>query len=303
MVVSDIAGLQPGSACLSLITNEQGNILDDTVLTQYHDYTYMVVNGATKHADMAHFAKYMDKYDVEMEYLEDGMQLLALQGPQAMEVLAPLVSLDLEKMPFMSGTEATIAGIDDCRVTRCGYTGEDGFELAVPFERTVELADCLMDNDAVQPAGLGARDSLRLEAGLCLYGNDLDDTINPVQAALSWTMGGPKSRRRLEGGGFLGCEHVLTPEGKLKKQTTKRIGISGMKAPARQGTPIFVGDVQVGHVTSGTFAPSLKKPIAMGYVQTEFAKVDTPLELEIRGKRQAAVVTKMPFVEANYFKL
>lgn len=154
-------------------------------------------------------------------------------------------------------------------------------------------------------AGLGARDSLRLEAGLCLYGHDLNETINPVQAVLSWTMGPPKSRRRVQGGGFLGSEHVLTPEGKLKKVPNKRVGISGMKAPAREGAEIYdaTGETKIGTITSGTFSPCLKAPIAMGYVDTPHAKVGTELQIKVRNKMQKAVVTKMPFVETRYYKM
>ena len=157
----------------------------------------------------------------------------------------------------------------------------------------------------VQVAGLGARDSLRLEAGLCLYGNDLDETTTPHEAALAWTLGPPGSRRRKEGG-FLGAEHVLNLEtGKLKKVTRKRVGIMGMKAPARGGVEILdeSGDKVIGTITSGTFSPILKKPIAMGYVETAFSKADTPLQLKIRNKLQPAQVTKMPFVESKYYRV
>lgn len=183
----------------------------------------------------------------------------------------------------------------------CGYTGEDGFELSIPTEKAVEIAVKLLDNPIVNPAGLGARDSLRLEAGLCLYGHDIDKTINPVEASLAWTIA---PRRRTEGG-FLGAENILAPEGKLQKASKKRVGITGMKAPAREGTIIYDGEgfKEVGHVTSGTFSPTLKKPIAMGYVTAEHAKAGTPLQLKIRDKLQPAVVTKMPFIEPKYYRV
>jgi aminomethyltransferase len=163
------------------------------------------------------------------------------------------------------------------------------------------LAIKLLDNPSVNPAGLGARDSLRLEAGLCLYGHDIDRTINPVEAGLGWTI---SPRRRAEGG-FLGAEHIVGASGKLRKATKKRVGIAGMKAPAREGTIIYdaEGGQEIGRVTSGTFSPTLKKPIAMGYVLSEHAKVDTPLQLKIRDKMQPAVVTKMPFMEPKYYRL
>ena len=187
---------------------------------------------------------------------------------------------------------------------RCGYTGEDGFEIAMPAEYAVSIASKLLEDTTVNPTGLGARDSLRLEAGLCLYGNDLNEDINPVQGGLAWTLGGPGSRRRTEQG-FLGAENFLTPEGKLKKQPSKRVGIMGMKAPARGHTQIYdaSGDELIGEVTSGTFSPCLKAPIAMGYVSASNSKAGTEVMLKIRNKMQKAVVTKMPFVESRYYRV
>ncbi|KAL3905217.1 MAG: hypothetical protein SGARI_004568 [Bacillariaceae sp.] len=182
--------------------------------------------------------------------------------------------------------------------------GEDGFEIAMPAESAVSIASKLLEDQNVNPTGLGARDSLRLEAGLCLYGHDLNEEINPVMGTLGWTMGGPKGRRRLEQG-FLGAENFLTPEGKLKKQPKKRVGIMGMKAPAREHAEIYdaTGENLIGEVTSGTFSPCLKKPIAMGYVSTENAKNGTEIMIKIRNKMQPAQVTKMPFVETRYYRV
>ena len=210
--------------------------------------------------------------------------------------------VDLVKVGFMEGFDTPLAGIAGCRLTRCGYTGEDGFELSVPSRDAVALAEALLAmEDIVKPAGLGARDSLRLEAGLCLYGNDIDTTTTPVEGGLTWTIGGPKTRRRQEQG-FLGADKFLTPEGKLKKVSRKRVGLIGHKAPAREGAEIFVGDEKVGVVTSGCPSPSLKKPIAMGYVASEHAKDGTELTIMVRNKPQAAVVTKMPFLETSYYR-
>jgi len=308
IVVGDIAGLAPGQGCLSLVTNEKGGIIDDTVITNAGDYIYMVVNGATKFGDMEHFKEQMAAFDGEvcMDYLEDSMQLLALQGPGAAKAVAKLLpsTVDLVKMPFMTGQDTTLDGIEGCRVTRCGYTGEDGFEIAMPAEHAVSIASKLLEDPTVNPTGLGARDSLRLEAGLCLYGNDLNEDINPIQGVLGWTMGPPKSRRRLEGG-FLGAEHILTPEGKFQKVEKKRVGIMGMKAPAREHTEIYNADGTelIGEVTSGTFSPCLKAPIAMGYVTTPNAKAETEVQLKIRNKMQKAKVTKMPFVPSRYYRV
>lgn len=304
VLVGDIGGLGEGEGRLSLITTNQGTIIDDTVLCNAGDSVYMVVNGACKHKDMAHFEEEMAKFggDVSMEYCDD-LALVALQGPGAAATVANLVpsSVDLSKVDFMTGFDTTLAGIEGCRLTRCGYTGEDGFELSVPNDKAELLAQAILEDSSVLPTGLGARDSLRLEAGLCLYGNDIDDTITPIEANLTWTIGGPKSRRRTEQG-FNGAEKFLTPEGKLKKTTKKRVGLTGFKAPAREGAELFVGDEQVGHVTSGTFSPCLKKPIAMGYVSKELAKEGTEIQVKIRNKMQTAVVTKMPFVPTNYYK-
>lgn len=308
VVVGDIQGLEDGQGLLSLITNDQGGIMDDTVITNAGDFVYMVVNGATKFGDMEHFQQHLDQFegDVTMEYLEDTMQLLALQGPGAAAAVAKILPADfnLTSMAFMTGADVTLdGGIEGCRITRCGYTGEDGFEIAVPAEHCEAIASRLVDDPSVNPTGLGARDSLRLEAGLCLYGNDLDETTNPVEGTLAWTLGRPGSRRRTEQG-FCGADKFLTPEGKLRKQSRKRIGIMGMKAPAREGTEIYDSDDNlIGTVTSGTYSPCLKKPIAMGYVESGLAKAGTPIQLKIRNKMQAAEVTKMPFVESRYYRV
>mmetsp|Transcript_31329 Transcript_31329/g.67145 ORF Transcript_31329/g.67145 Transcript_31329/m.67145 type:complete len:415 (-) Transcript_31329:251-1495(-) len=308
LVVGDIASLPAGSGCLSLITNAQGGIIDDTVITNAGDYIYMVVNGATKFGDMKHFKEQLEQFDgdVSMEYLEESMQLFAVQGPGAAEAVKKLLpdGFDLTSMAFMTGTDTTLDGIKGCRITRCGYTGEDGFEIAMPAEHAVSIASKLISDSTVNPTGLGARDSLRLEAGLCLYGNDIDANTTPTEAALGWTMGGPKSRRRLEGG-FIGAENILKPDGKFKAISRKRVGIMGMKAPARDHTEIYdaSGENKIGEVTSGTFSPCLKKPIAMGYVEKDASKAGTEVLLKIRGKMQKAEVTKMPFVESRYYRV
>jgi aminomethyltransferase len=187
---------------------------------------------------------------------------------------------------------------------RCGYTGEDGFELAMPAEYAELIAQKLTSDPTVNPTGLGARDSLRLEAGLCLYGNDLNESITPIEGALGWTMGGPGSRRRVEGG-FLGADKILTPDGKFKKTSKKRVGIMGMKIPARDHAEIYdaTGENLIGEVTSGTFSPCLKAPIAMGYVSNEHSKNGTEIQVKVRGKMQPASVTKMPFVESRYYRV
>merc|ERR1740124_362882 len=260
---------------------------------------------------MKHFKEQLElcrdeNLNITMDYLEESMSLLALQGPQAAAVLSKLIPSDikLESMGFMEKNIVTsIDGIYNCRITRCGYTGEDGFEIAIPAESTESIASKLLEDDRVNQTGLGARDSLRLEAGLCLYGNDLDETTTPIEGVLGWTLGGPKGRRRLERG-FTGADKMLKPDGKFIPVTRKRVGIMGMNAPAREHTEIYdaSGEKLIGEVTSGTFSPSLKRPIAMGYVETSSAKAGTDICLKIRNKMQKASVTKMPFVPSNYYR-
>lgn len=306
MVVGDIASLKPTEAKLSLVMKESGGIMDDCVITNAGDHIYMVVNGACKYKDMDHFNHYLksSKLDVGMEYLDD-RQLLAVQGKGAHDVVAKLApKLNVKAMNFMTGAnDVTVAGIPGCRVTRCGYTGEDGFEISVDFKNAHRLMTALMNEKDVKPCGLGARDSLRLEAGLCLYGNDLNEDINPIEGALTWTIGGPKSRRRVEQG-FLGADKFLEKDGKLKKQTKKRVGIAGMKAPARDHTEIFdaEGKVKIGEITSGGFGPSFGAPVAMGYVSAASAEEGTAVNLNVRGKMLPAQISKMPFVETSYYR-
>lgn len=189
------------------------------------------------------------------------------------------------------------------KTKRCGYTGEDGFEIAMPAANAVSIAAKLLSNPNVNPTGLGARDSLRLEAGLCLYGNDLDTTTTPIEGALGWTMGPPGSRRRTEQG-FLGASNILKPDGKFQPVSRKRVGIIGMKAPARQHAEVFdMKGNAIGEITSGTYSPCLKVPIAMGYLATAHTKNGTPVQVKIRDKMQAATVTKMPFVETRYYRV
>ena len=255
---------------------------------------------------MDYFKDYIvdNKLDVHMNYEHD-MHLLALQGDGAKTILGNLApTLNLKTMPFMYGVEGiTVAGVENCRVTRCGYTGEDGFEIAVDAKNANALAASILTNPSAAPCGLGARDSLRLEAGLCLYGNDLDETINPAQGALMWTIGGPKSRRRTEQG-FEGASMFLEPSGKLKPVDKKRVGIAGMSAPARSRTEIYSMDgvKKIGEITSGGFGPTYGKPLAMGYVTSDHSKEGTDVLLSIRGKKFPASITKMPFVQTNYYK-
>jgi aminomethyltransferase len=302
IVVGDIAGLKDGTGTLSVVTNESGGIIDDTVVTKVNDQNiYIVLNGACSEKDQAHINKHLAEWkakgkDVDFVVHSD-RSLLAFQGPKAADVLQPLTDLDLSKLYFGMFTETKINGVP-VWLTRTGYTGEDGFEISLLKTDTVALTKKLLENPAARMCGLGARDSLRLEAGLCLYGNDLDETISPLDAGLTWTIG--KSRR--EACDFVGGEAI-------KKQlaegvTRRRVGLrfTGKGAPARGGSKIFVGDEEVGEVTSGGFSPVLGENIAMGYVRKGHAKAGTEIEVETRGKRTPAVVSKMPFVTCHYHR-
>ena len=310
-IPADIKGLPEGTGCLSLICNESGGIEDDCIISKAKEgYFYLVVNGACKHKDLKILQDLLDskpelKGAVEMNYLAEEFSLLALQGPNASKVLQNFMpsGVDLTRMNFMDGVDLAINGIENCRLTRCGYTGEDGFELSVPAAHAVSLSSALKETGNVMLCGLACRDSLRLEAGLCLYGNDLNDTINPVEASLVWVLGKKGSRRRVERS-FTGAEKFLTEGGGLAKTGKKRIGLAGMKSPAREGTKIFdaTGAKQIGEVTSGTFSPSLSKPIAMGYVEKDHSKAGTDINVEVRGKMQKASIEKLPFVEGKYYR-
>jgi len=302
LVVGDIEGLPENNARLSVFTNEKGGIIDDTVITNRGDHIYIVVNAGCAEKDIAHIKSHLAKFvakggDVKLEVLD--RSLVALQGPESEKVLSRLVKADLTKMPFMTCKELEVDGIKNVLESRCGYTGEDGFEISVDHGNAVKLSKKLLSFPEVKPAGLGPRDSLRLEAGLCLYGHDLEQDITPVEGSLTWVIG----KRRKEQGGFLGADVILA---QLKNGVSKkRVGFLVNGSPARDGA--IINDVatgkEIGKVTSGTFSPILKQAIAMGYIETPFSKLDTKVNISVRGKPVPAVVAKMPFVPTNYKKV
>lgn len=304
LVVGDIAGLADRSAVLSVLTTESGGIIDDTIVSNLGDDKHgMVINAGCKDKDLAHMREHLAQakakgMDVDLEVIEDH-ELLALQGPKAMEVMTKFVpDVDFVKMPFMTLAPMTVSGIP-CHVTRCGYTGEDGFEISVPAEKTLELFELLTAEEAVRPVGLGARDSLRLEAGLCLYGNDIDETTSPIEAGLTWTVG----KRRRETGGFLGEEVIMKH---INEGITRRrmAFVMPKGAPARGGEKLLneAGD-EVGTVTSGGFSPSLSMAIGMGYADKPFNKTGTKLQVQVRKRINAIEVKKMPLVPSNYYSV
>ncbi len=292
----DLSTLKPYAPRYSLLLDDEGGILDDLMVTRWNEGFYLVVNGATKRDDIGHLREALPDA-VNINHLEDSA-LLALQGPQAFAALERVVSGEhpLSALTFMKGGQFKLAGVD-AWISRSGYTGEDGFEIAVPAEAAAEVADLLCAQPEVKPIGLGARDSLRLEAGLPLYGHDLSPETSPVEADLTF---GINKRRRLEGG-FPGAERILAEL--ASGAPRKRVGLKleGRQA-AREGALVFAGNEQVGVLTSGGFSPTLNHPIAMAYVTAAHAAPGTALEIELRGKRLPAVVAGMPFVPHRYHR-
>ena len=293
----DIKGLAEGKMRFSLLLNADGGILDDLMITRMPMGFYMVVNGACKWDDIGHIREHLPD-DISMNHYEHGA-LLALQGPKAVDALARIIP-GVERLYFMEAGSFLFGPNSDpvpVWISRSGYTGEDGFEISVPAAHVEALATALCAQPEVKPIGLGARDSLRLEAGLPLYGHDLDESLDPIQADLGFAV----SKRRRVDSGFLGADRVL----KVIANGTdkKRVGLTiEGRMPAREGALIFAGDAKVGVVTSGGFSPSLQVPIAMGYVATPHHALGTTLEIDVRGKRLAAVVTPMPFITHNYHR-
>jgi aminomethyltransferase len=293
LVPGDIVGLKPGRQRYTLLTNEAGGILDDLmVATLEPGKFFLVVNASRKADDFAHIAAALPAGASLAPHPERA--LLALQGPLAATVLNRLCPA-ASGLPFMGVASALVRGIP-CLLSRSGYTGEDGFEISVPAERAVDLATLFVDQPEIVPAGLGARDSLRLEAGLCLYGNDIDELTTPVEAGLTWVIG---KRRKLHwdfpGGAAIRDQF---DNGALRL----RVGIRpDGRAPARAGTSIAAeGATEAGFITSGGFSPSLNAPIAMGYVRRDLAVDGTKLALLVRGKALPATVAPLPFVPHRY---
>ena len=293
LVPGEIAALGEGRMRYSLLLGEDGGILDDLMITTTPMGIYIVVNGAVKWEDIGYLRENLPD-DITLNHMED-RALLALQGPKAVDALKRVVP-GVDALYFMEAG-SFLWGHTPLWISRSGYTGEDGFEISVPADEVEALATALCAQAEVKPIGLGARDSLRLEAGLPLYGHDLDPTIDPVQGDLTFAI----NKRRREHGGFAGAARIL---GSLANGAAKkRVGlkIEG-KMPAREGALIFVGATQIGVLTSGGFAPSLGFPIAMGYVTRDFAAPGTPVEIEVRGKRIAATVSPMPFIPNRYHR-
>jgi len=294
LIPGDIQALQPGEMRYAFFTNEEGGILDDLIVTRRENDLFVVVNAACKEQDIQILTEGLAGEATVTELTNRA--LVALQGPKAAEVLArfnPAVST----MLFMSYQELEIDGVP-CFVTRSGYTGEDGYEISIPVENALGVCRKLLGEAEVEAIGLGARDSLRLEAGLCLYGHDLTPETTPVSAGLLWAI----SNRRREEGGFPGADVIVKEI--AEKPKMKRVGILPEgRAPAREHTEIADMDGNIiGEITSGGFGPSMEAPVAMGYVPLALSAAGTELQLIVRGKARAAKVAKMPFVEQRYYR-
>lgn len=292
----DLSTLKHGNPRYSLLLDANGGVLDDLMVTRWSEGFYLVVNGATKWDDIAHLREHLPD-EVSISHMDEHA-LLALQGPKAFAALDRLVIGDtpLASLTFMKGAAFKLGGVD-AWISRSGYTGEDGFEISLPADSVAAVADLLCEQPEVKPIGLGARDSLRLEAGLPLYGHDMTPETSPIEAGLLF---GINKRRRSEGG-FPGAERIIREinEGTARKWVGLKL--EG-RLPAREGAEVFAGEAHVGTVTSGGFSPTLGAPIAMAYVASEHAATGTALEVEVRGRRLAATVTPTPFVPHRYHR-
>jgi len=298
LVPVDIVGLDAGRQRYALFTNDAGGILDDLMVTNAGDHLFVVVNAACKDADIAHMRRHLGgRCDVEPL---DDRALLALQGPAAAAVMARLAPATAD-LVFMSAARIDIDGID-CFVSRSGYTGEDGFEISLPGHAALALAHTLLAHDEVSPIGLGARDTLRLEAGLCLYGHDIDATTTPVEGRLAWALSKARRAGGARPGGYPGADVIM---GQIAGGATrKRVGLRPEgRAPVREGARLLdENGNQTGVVTSGGFAATVGGPVAMGYVAAGDAEVGRRLQAEVRGKLLPVTVAKLPFVEQRYYR-
>jgi aminomethyltransferase len=293
VVPGEIKALPVNRMRYSLLLNDEGGILDDLMVTRRTSDLYLVVNGACKYDDLAHMRETFP--DEVVITLLDERALFALQGPKAGEALASLIP-EVASLYFMQAGAFEFEGMS-LWVSRSGYTGEDGFEISIDCDHAAAFADRLCAIDSVKPIGLGARDSLRLEAGLPLYGHDLDEDTSPVEGDLGFAI----SKRRRTEGGFAGADRILRELGEGAPRMRVGLAVEG-RQPVREGAELFAGDRMVGKVTSGGFAPSIGAPIAMGFVTSALAETGTALEAEVRGKRIPVTVAAMPFVPHRYHR-
>ena len=287
VTTNDVAALAVGQVHYSGILNERGTFEDDCLVYRFADHLMMVVNASNKDKDFAHISRQLAKFDVKLEDISDNIALLALQGPDAQQILQPLTGVDLESIGYYHFAVGTVAGVNDIIVSRTGYTGEDGFELYFDPAHATAIWNALMKSGRVTPTGLGCRDSLRLEMGMALYGNDIDDTVTPLEANLGWIV-------KMKKGDFTG-RPVLEKQ-KAEGVPKKLVGFTiADRAFPRHGYPVFVNGKPSGEVRSGTLSPSTGQAIGTAYVPTAHAKPGNTLEVEIRGKRYTGTIVKLPF--------
>ncbi len=297
LVPVDILGLAEGRQRYGFFTDENGGILDDLMITHLDDHLFVVVNAGCKDADVAHLKKHLsDTCDITVL----DRALIALQGPRAVEALAELWA-DVAAMKFMDVRHCRLHDVS-CLVSRSGYSGEDGYEISIPSDMAIDVTKRLLEHPDVEPIGLGARDSLRLEAGLCLYGNDIDTTTTPVEAALVWAIQKARKSGGARAGGFPGAERILLELD--HGATRRRVGLKpDGKAPVRGHAKLYAdaeGKTEIGEVTSGGFGPSAEGPVAMGYVPVASSDVGTVVYAEVRGKYLPVTVAALPFVAPTY---
>ena len=293
IIPSDLKSLKVNHSKYSFLLNDDGGIIDDLIVTKTSKGFCIILNAACKENDIKHISKFLDKNHKHL--LNNDLSLIALQGPKSVEILEKLIP-GVSNLKFMTGNNF-IHDSESLYITRSGYTGEDGFEISISNKKVKKLIDFLIDN-GVKPVGLGARDTLRLEAGLCLYGHDLNEKINPIEANLKWAI----AKKRKEVGGFNGWNKIknLLTNGSEKI----RVGIKPEgKVIARENTKIFSSNgEEIGFVTSGTFGPSVNRPVAMGYVKSKFSGIGTSIQLEVRGKKYEGKVSELPFYKKSYVK-
>ena len=287
VTTNDVAALKPGQAQYSTILRENGTIVDDCLIYRAADRVLMVVNGSNIDKDFAHISRFVGDFKATLEDISDKIALLALQGPDSARILQHHTDVDLSRIKYYEFTIGTVAGVDKVYISRTGYTGEDGFELYFPGEHAEKIWKALTASGEVTPAGLGARDSLRLEMGMALYGNDLDDTTTPLEASLGWLV-------KMKKGDFVGRDALAKQ--KERGLERKLVGFTtAERSFPRHGYPVFVNGKASGEVRSGTMSPTLGIPIGTAYVPPGSAAEGSPLEIEIRGKRIPGTVRKMPF--------
>ena len=300
LVPVDVIDLAVGKQRYGLLLNDAGGIMDDLMFFNTGNGIFIIVNGACKTVDLAHIQQKIGTRCNVITMPE--MALLALQGPQAVTALSRLAP-GVEKLVFMTGGRFAVAGCD-CFLTRSGYTGEDGFEISVHADQADRLARALLAQPEVKPVGLGARNSLRLEAGLCLYGNDIDETTTPIEASLNWAIQKVRRAGGARAGGFPGAEKILMQLDSAKTLTRKRVGLKALeRVPVRDHTALHSPNGElIGEVTSGLLGPSINQPVAMGYVGPELSAMGSLVNAMVRGKTVPMQVCTMPFVPTNYFR-